>query len=166
VSGASKYSVYFSQCDKGKKVYKPKKIKTIKGKSLRIGKLKSHKCYKFYVVAKNKKGKKLAKSLQSHVITCNTQGRLTNAKSLKVKKEKMTIERGASVKIKSKLTKVRKYRILLDQDHVALKRYTSCNNEVATVSATGVITGMSKGWCKVYVHSANGMWKEIQVTVK
>jgi hypothetical protein len=35
-----------------------------------------------------------------------------------------------------------------------------------TKDTTGVITGMSKGWCKVYVHSANGMWKEIQVTVK
>jgi hypothetical protein len=166
VSGAKKYVVYFCKCKTAKKTYKFKKVKTLKGKTFRVGNLSKHKCHKFYIVAKDKKGKQIAKSRESHIITTKTEGKLTNAKSLKVKKKKITVARGASVKIKSKLKKQKGKRTLLDQGHVALLRYTSANKAVATVSATGVITGMSKGWCKVYVHSANGMWQEIQVTVK
>jgi hypothetical protein len=74
----------------------PQKVATVKATNFRVDKLKKHKCYKFYVTAKDKKGKVIAKSLTSHVITANSEGKYTNAKSLTVKKKSVKMEESVS----------------------------------------------------------------------
>jgi hypothetical protein len=166
VTGAASYDVYISKCNIGKKKYTPKRVGSTKGTSLRVKKLKKNRCYKFYVVAKDANGVRIAKSKMGHVATGNVAGKYTNAKKLTVGAKTVVLSRGSSSKISSTLKKAKSNKKLLDQGHGALRRYFSNNPSVATVSSTGVITGLTEGWCKVYVQSLNGLWQEIEVYVK
>ena len=66
---------------------------------------------------------------------------------------------------KTVLAKTAKTYKLIGTDHAAEFRYTSSNSAIATVSKTGVITGVKAGTCTVYVQSVNGVYKAIKVTV-
>jgi hypothetical protein len=166
VSGAESYDIYFSHCNTDKEVFIPQYIGTTKKASLRVGGLKKNNCYKFYVKAKDKKGKVIAVSNEAHAATGNTDGKYTNAESIKVKKNSVKVKVGRSVTVSASLTKVFNNKELLDQGHSGLFRYLSSNEKVATVTDSGEITGISKGWCIVYVQSVNGLWDSIDVTVK
>ena len=45
-------------------------------------------------------------------------------------------------------------------------RYETTNAKVARVTSKGVIRAVAKGKCTVYVYTQNGVYKEIQVTVR
>ena len=45
-------------------------------------------------------------------------------------------------------------------------RYASSNSKIATVDKNGVIRGVKKGKCTIYVYARNGYAQKIQVTVK
>ena len=72
---------------------------------------------------------------------------------------------GKTFKIRAKSEKVRN-NLKLPTNHASNFRYFTDNSKVAKVSSSGVITGVGKGWCRVYVQTGNGIWKIIQVTVK
>ena len=69
-----------------------------------------------------------------------------------------------AAKIKATQTKAKKGKKLCR--HTALLRYRTDNANIATVSKNGVITAKGTGICKVYVQTANGIWKICKVTVK
>ena len=50
--------------------------------------------------------------------------------------------------------------------HLGKFRYESTNKKIATVSKKGVIKGIKKGSCYVYVYTQNGLYKRIKVRVK
>ena len=168
IAGAAKYQIYFSKCNTEKKKYTPKLYKTVSGKkgSFKIKKLKKHTYYKFYFVALDKSGKRIGKSLKVHFCTNNSSGKFTNPKIIKVNKSKVKVKKGAKVKLKAKVTKVKKDKKLTNGKHTVKVRYHSENKKVAKVSKSGVITGVNPGWCRVYVMAANGIWKTVEVTVK
>ena len=171
VSKASGYAIYAEKCGK-----KYKLVKTLKGSAKtslaisKIGKKKISKkgTYKIQIQAYrivNGKKKTIAKSLSLHVVGNNKKG-YTNAKSIKVSKTKLTVKKGKTQKIKAKTVKQSKRKKLLPKKHIAVYRYYSTNEKVASVSNTGTVRGKKKGSCTVYVVSANGVKRGIKVTVK
>ena len=54
----------------------------------------------------------------------------------------------------------------MSSGHARKLRYLSTDTSVAKVSKYGKIKGVSKGTCKVYVYTVNGIWKSMNVTVK
>jgi hypothetical protein len=166
VTGAKSYEVYMTKCDEGKNVYVMKLVKTTSGKSFTKKGLKKKHCYKYYVVAKNANGEVIAKSKIGHCATSNICNGETNVKTIKPTKKVVSIKRGASYKIKTKVTKCIKGKDYISGIHAPLRRYVSDNTQVATVDPSGKITGISKGWCKVYIQAPNGLYTACQVFVK
>lgn len=168
VNGAASYDIYFSKCNTKNKKFKPKYLTTVGAYtfSMTKGKLKKNTCYKFYVVAKDANNNVISRSQVSHAITGNVKGKYTNAKSLKVNQETVSVAKGGSVQLTVTQKKVKKNKKLLDGNHADLLRFVSTNNYVASVNDDGVIVGLNKGYCKVYVQTVNGIWKVVEVYVQ
>ena len=171
VSGASRYVLYMSICNDGKKEYTPKKIKTFKAGTQTWTKksLKKGVAYKFYVTAEKKvngKYKAFLKSAQGHVVTGNQNKIYTNPKSIKLNKSKVTLRKGKTFKIKGKVTKIKSGKKLMTTHVSSLLRFVSDNNKVAKVSKSGKVTAVTAGKCKIYAQAPSGMWKTVTVTVK
>ena len=164
VTGAAKYEVFLAKCGKSK----PKKVKTLAASRTSWTKKgrKKKTTYKFYVVAKDKNGNVIGKSLTGHVITGKRKGKYTNAKSLTLKASSAILKEGESFNISAVQKKAVKSKKLLSKGHAALLRYRSENPEVATVNSNGEIKAVSPGWCRVYVQTVNGIWKTLTVTVQ
>ena len=162
VPGAVKYQVYASKCGKmNKPLYVASTIASrytldeINGKDLS-----KNTYYKLIVVAVDKDNKVISTSKMVHAATKG--GKAGNVKSIttKAKNKKVSIKSGKTFKLKAKQKNEKKYK-----KHRALK-YESTDNGIATVSDTGVITGVNKGKCEVYVYAQSGLCKTIKVTVK
>ena len=168
VHGAAKYQIYFSLCNKGKKKLTPKLYKTVSAgkKSYTVRKLKKNTYYKFYIVALDSSGKRLARTEEHHFCTNDVSGRFTNPKSVKASKTKVTIKKGGKYKVKTTVAKVKSNKRLTDGTHTQKVRYRSAAAPVATVSKNGTIKGVETGWCRVYTMGANGLWQVIEVTVE
>ena len=167
---ADRYVVYLADCNYNSDKGKYKKVKTLSGKKFKYTtkKLRKHKYYKFYVVAQKKvngKYKTIATSYEGHFCTGNVRGSLTNPKSMKLNKTKVTLSKGGTASITAKVTKVKKGKKLATT-HAKLLRYKSNNPTVATVNASGKVTAKSPGTATIYVQTINGMWKTCKVTVK
>lgn len=163
VSGATKYVVYGQKCGKSFKKLKTTantsyKVKKIKGK-----KLKSHKAYKFYVVAYNG-SKKIVSSKSIHFITAKTMGRYANARSINVNKTTLTLEPGKTAALKA-TTKIYKNKKHIKTSHGAKTRYISDNPSVASVNANGTVTAKAGGKATIYVQDIGGLWCKTVVTV-
>ena len=163
VTGATSYEIWFSRCNAKGRIYTLKKVATVKGTKWTTGKLSGNSFYKFRIVAKTSSGK-ISSSI-GHFATGNASGKFTNAKNLSVNKTAVSIAKGKTFKIRAKSAKVRN-NLKLPTNHASNFRYFTDNSKVAKVSSSGVITGVGKGWCRVYVQTGNGIWKIIQVTVK
>ena len=86
----------------------------------------------------------------------------TNVRKIKVNKSKITLKKGKTFQIKTKLRlENRKKKVL---SHVAKLRYYTDNSKV--VSAKGKISAKRKGKCTIYVIANNGVSKKMKVTVK
>ena len=172
VKGAKGYDVYFAKCNGKDGTKGMKKVKTVKaGKTLKWTKkgLKKKTAYKAYVKAytvKNGKKKYIKTSPLTHAYTSGASKKYSNAKTLKVNKTKITLKKGKTFKIKTKITKVKKSKRLMPKTHVKTVRYMTSNKKVATVSAGGKITAKGKGTCTVVAFAHNGVSKKIKVTVK
>lgn len=165
VSGAKKYIVYGNIC--GKK-NKPVKIASTTGASITVSKINGKKLkkgtyYKFILAAVDKDNRIVSTSKTIYAATsggkyCNYKSVSTKAKNNKVTiKAKKTFKLGAKMTKTSKKLKVKKCRGIA---------YESSNTAVATVSGKGVIKGVKKGTCYVYVYTQNGVSKKIKVVVK
>ena len=162
--GADGYEVYWSYCD-GTQGFK--KLGTFKKSTLSAThkKLNNKKEYKYYVAAyKMVNGKKIyiARSNALHVAMKNAKK--TNAKSITVNKEKVTIREGKTFKLKCKVKTAsgRKKQLL----HTDKFRYHTSDSSIATVSKSGKIKAHKKGTCTIYIFANNGVYKSVKVTVK
>ncbi len=157
VSGATKYIVYGNKCGKNNRY---KKIKTVTGTKYTQKKLKKGTYYKYLVVAVNG-DKALAVSKTIHVATKG--GKVGNSKKVKLSRSSVKVSVKKTIKIKASAVaestkrKVKKHRALA---------YESSNPSVATVSKKGVVKGVAKGTCYVYVYAQNGVYGRVKVTVK
>ena len=108
----------------------------------------------------------VAASPLMHAYTKGYTKRYTNAKSVKVKKTKVSIKKGKTFKIKAKVKKLKKGKKLMPTKHELKLRYLSTDSSIATVSKKGKIKGVKAGTCYVYAYAHNGVFKKIKVTVK
>ena len=161
IKGADGYLIYGARC--GTK--KNKLLKTINKNgqtSFTHSKLKKGKGYRYVVRAyKMVDGKRITISASKTVHVFTDGGKYGNAKTIKLKKSKAVIKAGKTFKISAKEIKnkkpLRKHRQIC---------YESSDKNVATVTKKGVIKGMAKGTCKIYVYAQNGICKTVKVTVK
>ena len=114
-----------------------------------------------------KNGKKtyVRTSPMMHAYTGNGTKKYTNAKSVTVKKAKVSLKKGKTYKIKASVKKMKKNKKLMPKSHAPTLRYMTSNKKVATVNSSGKITAKGKGTCVIYVYAHNGVSKSIKVTV-
>ena len=166
VMDADGYIIYGNQCNHGGKIYKIKKLATLKNPDITKWtnkKLKKGTYYKYTVTAYkliDGKQKVLSVSKMVHVVTDG--GKYSNPDSVKVNKKTITIKVGKSKKIKA-TRKLAKGKIM--REHTDKFRYESTNKKVATVNKKGKIVGKSKGTCSVYVYIQNGKCATVKVKV-
>ncbi|MDO4518189.1 MAG: Ig-like domain-containing protein [Bacillota bacterium] len=173
VKGADGYDVYKAKCNVKQNKEVLKLVKSIKGQKLtyKVTKLSKGVAYKYRVDAyKIVNGKKvvIAKSVVAHSIAGNTNKKYTNAKSvtLKSSSNKVTLKKGKSKTLKATTKKVKSSKKLLSKNHAVQYRYISSNPKVAKVNKNGKVTAVSKGTCKVYVITVNGIYATSKITVK
>ena len=169
VKGADGYLIYAKKCA-SKGSYK--KIKTIKKKgttSYTQKKLKKGTYYQYKVVAYKTKGnKKYILSTSMPVYATTKGGKYTNPKSVRItkpdrakKKSEVIIKKGKKVQLKANIKKgkqaVKEYRKL---------SYETSNKKIATVSSKGVIKGVRRGTCYVYIYAQNGVYRKVKVTIR
>ena len=131
-------------------------------KSYTVKGLKKGTYYKYVVVAykMTSAGDRVVTTSKSvHVATDG--GKKGNPTSLKVKKSKLTVKKGKTVKIKASFKKKKKV-----ATHIAKFRYESTDETIATVDKNGKVKGIGKGKCKIYVYTQNGISKTVTITVK
>lgn len=165
VKEADGYVLYGAQCNANGKVYKIKKLATIKDNSAITYKakgLKSGTYYKYCVAAyKLVDGRQVitAKSKVIHVAT--SSGKYGNYKAVKVNKAKVELKAGKTYTIKA--TQVQGEKPV--KKHADI-RFETSNSKIATITKNGVITAKRKGTCTIYVYAQNGIYKTVKVTVK
>jgi hypothetical protein len=167
VAGAARYLIYFGVCKDGAEF---KQIAAVSPGNLNytVRKLKKNGSYKFRIAAQKKAGGKYVTICQSHIghFVGGKHSKYTNPKKVKVKKTKMTVKKGKTVRIKGKVIKAIKKKKLIGKDHVLKLRYSTGDASIATVDKKGKIKGLRKGKVTIYVLGANDVWAEIRVTVK
>ena len=149
IKSADGYLIYGNRCGT-KNEYKL--IKTISKNtttSFTQKKLKKGIYYRYMVVAyKNVDGKKRAIVASKPIYATTTGGKYGNPKSVKVTKSTITIKKGKTARISATTVKEKKnfktYRKL---------SYETSNKKIAIVSSKGVIKGIKKGTCCVYVYA-------------
>lgn len=161
VPNADGYVILGNKCGTKNK-YKVLKTLSANKTSYTHKKLKKGTYYKYVVRAyKLVDGKKVTIAVSSSVHSVTKGGKYGVAKSVKVNKTKVTLNKNKTFKIKAKEIKkdkkIRKHRKL---------KYESSNKKIATVTSKGVIKAKKKGTCYVYVYAQNGIYKRIKVTVK
>lgn len=163
-SGAVRFVVYGNKCGKGNKYVKQASTKSTYVTIKKIGKnkLKKGTYYKFVVLALDKNGNVVSTSKTVHAAT--TGGKVGNYKAVttNAKKNAVSIKAKKTFTIKAKAKPASKLKVKV---HRAV-RFETSNKKIATVSSKGVIKGLKKGTCYVYVYAQNGVCKKIKVTVK
>lgn len=166
------YDVFFSVCNHEGKTFKCKRVKTFKGnKTFKWVKTKLNQgsAYKAYVkayVMKSGKKKYVKTSPMIHAFAGGVSKKYTNAKSIIVTKTKVSLKKGKKTTIKAKVVNLIKNKKLMSSGHAPIVRYMTSNSAVATVNSAGKITARGKGTCSIYAYAHNGVFKEINVTVK
>lgn len=169
---ADGYDVYVQYC--GKK-FKKAAASVTSGKisSVRIRKVNGKKLnlkanYKVYVTAYtvvNGKKIRLCKSIPAHIVGVKNR-KYTNARNIKLTKNKITLKKRKTATIKAKTILQKKRRKQLPNGHASEFRYVSSNTKIAKVNKKGKITARKKGTCTIYVYARNGYAKKVKVTVK
>lgn len=160
IKGADGYVIYGAKC--GKKMAKIAKITDSTKKSYTVKKLKKGTYYKFIVVAyKNTAETEKVITTAKSIHAATSGGSKGNPISLKLKKSKLKLKTGKTVKIKASYKKNKKVSV-----HIAKFRYESSNEKVATVDKKGKVKAVGSGTCKIYVFTQNGICKTVKVTVK
>ncbi|WP_026665450.1 Ig-like domain-containing protein [Butyrivibrio sp. FC2001] len=166
VNGVSEVKVYATYT--GKK-FPSKPVKTTKGNSVKIKKLKGKKLdlkknFKLYLVAYDNNGNEIGKTPTAYFAGKNSD-KYTNPKSIKVSNSNVSVAVGSSVKVNATIKLEDKKRKELPKKHAAKFRYRSTKDSIATVDKKGNIKGIAPGTCTVYVYAKNGLAKKVNVTV-
>jgi fibronectin type 3 domain-containing protein len=154
VKGAKSYIVYGARCGVENKA---KELKTVKKTSFTQKKLKAGTYYKYYVVALDKNGRKIAISRFVHIVTKG--GQYSNPTGVLVNKTTVKLKKGKTFKLEASeivAGKMRKHRTI---------QFESSNKKIATVTGTGKIKAKKKGTCYIYVYAENGVFTKVKVRV-
>ena len=161
VDGAVKYQVYGAICSET-----PVRLKTVSGETTdwTSKSLKRATSYKYYVVALDEVGKKIATAPIIHVVTNGSK--YGNPEQLILTSDAaITMTKGGKVaNVLTELTASPAEKEPLT--HIAALRYRSDDKTVAKVDKDGVITAVNKGTCTVYVIAQNGLYQAVTVTVE
>ena len=161
VDGAVKYQVYGGVCSET-----PVRLKTVSGETTdwTSKSLKRATSYKYYVVALDEAGKKIATAPIIHVVTNGSK--YGNPEQLTLTSDAaITMTKGGKVaNVLTELTASPAEKEPLT--HIAALRYRSDDKTVAKVDKDGVITAVNKGTCTVYVIAQNGLYQAVTVTVE
>ncbi len=161
VDGAAKYQVYGGVCSET-----PVRLKTVSGETTdwTSKSLKRATSYKYYVVALDEAGKKIATAPIIHVVTNGSK--YGNPEQLTLTSDAaITMTKGGKVaNVLTELTASPAEKEPLT--HIAALRYRSDDKTVAKVDKDGVITAVNKGTCTVYVIAQNGLYQAVTVTVE
>ena len=161
VDGAAKYQVYGAICSET-----PVRLKTVSGETTdwTSKSLKRATSYKYYVVALDEAGKKIATAPIIHVVTNGSK--YGNPEQLTLTSDAaITMTKGGKVaNVLTELTASPAEKEPLT--HIAALRYRSDDKTVAKVDKDGVITAVNKGTCTVYVIAQNGLYQAVTVTVE
>ena len=161
VDGAAKYQVYGAVCSET-----PVRLKTVSGETTdwTSKSLKRATSYKYYVVALDEAGKKIATAPIIHVVTNGSK--YGNPEQLTLTSDAaITMTKGGKVaNVLTELTASPAEKEPLT--HIAALRYRSDDKTVAKVDKDGVITAVNKGTCTVYVIAQNGLYQAVTVTVE
>ena len=161
VDGAVKYQVYGAVCSET-----PVRLKTVSGETTdwTSKSLKRATSYKYYVVALDEAGKKIATAPIIHVVTNGSK--YGNPEQLTLTSDAaITMTKGGKVaNVLTELTASPAEKEPLT--HIAALRYRSDDKTVAKVDKDGVITAVNKGTCTVYVIAQNGLYQAVTVTVE
>ena len=169
IKGADRYVIMFSKCNDRAGNYKVKKLKTVKAKVRKytVKGLENCRCYKYQIIAQKKvngKYKEITKSTLNHNITGNQTATETAPRGLKLNKNKITLKKNKTYKLKGEISLVYPLKELLD--HEPALRYATSDPSVATVSKSGTVKAKGKGKCTIYVQTINGICQKCKVTVK
>lgn len=168
ISGAEGYDIFLAECVGNGKCKLAGTAKDGNSVKWSTDGLKTKHAYKAYVkayVTKNGNKSYVATSPTVHAYTKGFTKKYTNAKSIKVKKSKVSLKAGKTAKIKAKVKKLKKGKRIMPGHELKI-RYLSSDTKIATVTSKGKIKGVSKGTCKIYVFAHNGVYKTVKVTVK
>ncbi|MDO4868846.1 MAG: Ig-like domain-containing protein [Bacillota bacterium] len=166
--GAKTYLIYGNKC--GSENHMELITETDQKTGFQIKGLPKGTYHKFIVAALNGSNRVIATSRMIHVATKG--GKVGNYKNvtIKVKKGKKfkkatsaTVAAGKT--LKTKVTAAKASKKLKVKKHVGT-RYESSDEAVATVTAGGVITGVSPGKCTITAYAQNGVFKVLKLTVK
>ena len=160
IKGADGYIIYGAPC--GQEMKRIATIKNAKTTKKTFKKLKKGKYYKYMVVAYKTTAdgnRIITKSKTAHC--CTDGGKKGNPTSLSVKKAKLTVKKGKTVKINPTLKSKKKV-----DTHIAKFRYESSNTKIATVDKNGKVKGKKKGTATIYVYAQDGKCKTVKIKVK
>lgn len=155
---ADSYVVYSGLAGRKNKYVKTASVSKT---SFRNSGLKKGTYYKYIVVALDKDKNVLAVS--KTVFAATKGGKVTNCKSISIRKNKLSLNSGKTYKLSGKACKDNKSLKLRNYRSI---RYVSSNPNIAVVSSQGVVRGMRKGKCVIYAYAQNGVSKKISITVK
>ena len=169
VKGAAGYIIYANMCGRVNKYQQVADVKGASKKSFTLdkiqsGSLKKNTYYKVIVAAYKvtKGGEQRVIGTSKSILAATAGGKNGNPVKLTLNKKNVTVKIKKTARLKAKQkakagTKIKKYKKL---------KFESSNPKIATVSKTGVIKGMKKGKCTVYVYAQNGLSAKVKVTVK
>ena len=167
VKDAQGYDVFFKRRGASGD-YTVKKVSGGKTLNCTIKGLKKGKTYKGYVKAwKKVNGTKeyIGKASPTvYAIVGGYSDKWCNAKCVTVKKSELTLSKGKTKRIKAGVKGVKSGRKVLK--HGSLLRYFSSDCNIATVNGEGVVKGVAKGACTIYVMASNGLRQSVQIHVK
>ena len=169
VSGAAGYVIYANRCGKNNRYVKVAELKGGSKKSYTLTKISGKKLrkntyYKILVAAykTTSYGEKRVLSTAKVIHAATSGGKNGNPSKLTVTKKKLTLKKKQKVKLKA-VQKAKSGTVI--KNHRAVS-FESSNPKVASVTKKGVVKGVKKGSCLIYVYTQNGLYKKIKVTVR
>ena len=122
---------------------------------------------KAYVLTKGGKKKYVSTSPVVHAFTGGYSGTFCNPKGVTLKtKALVSLKAGKTYTIKATVAKLKKGKKLITKDHAKPLRYLSSDKNIATVTSSGKIKGVSPGTCRIYVYAVSGVFRKVKVEVR
>lgn len=105
-------------------------------------------------------GKRVVISTSLPVYSTTKGGKYGNPVKLRIKKLSVSLKQGKKAALKVKVTGK-----ALNKTGRKV-RYISEDTSIAKVSKKGVVTGVTRGTCRIYCVARNGLYKKIRVRVR
>ena len=167
VNGAQRYQVLFAKCSSTPLT---KVVATTTNQSFIKTGLTKQGHYKFRVLAQRKIGGEwvtISQSCIGHFVVGDiTRNGRSNAASVTLNKEEITLSVGKTATVKATVNPVKEGKEIMYVTHTSLVRFQCTNTDIATVDENGKITAVKAGTCYVSAIAPNGVWKSVKVIVK